>query len=151
MDAMSPFEVASGCDVVEIGRQYPNLVHPRRHRQARFGDRPKAIDAMVDRIFPIMRKRGGYIPCCDHGVPAEVSYPITSTTEDAVWNLASNRREIRQPTGFYLRPSMSSQNSGTFCSISSSAMGSLVRKRKSLRVFLCRTRWMSRPASVRSK
>ena len=25
MDAMSPFEVASGCDVVEIGRQYPNL------------------------------------------------------------------------------------------------------------------------------
>ena len=26
MDVMSPFEVASGCDVVEIGKQYPDLV-----------------------------------------------------------------------------------------------------------------------------
>ena len=25
MDIMSPFEVASGCDVVEIGRAYPDL------------------------------------------------------------------------------------------------------------------------------
>ena len=37
MDVMSPFEVASGCDVVEIGRQYPGLAHVRRHRQARAG------------------------------------------------------------------------------------------------------------------
>ena len=34
---------------------------------------PKAIDEMVDRIFPVMKKRGGYIPTCDHGVPEEVS------------------------------------------------------------------------------
>jgi len=30
------------------------------------------IDAMVERILPTMRARGGYIPTCDHGVPAEV-------------------------------------------------------------------------------
>ena len=33
----------------------------------------QAIDRMVDRIFPAMRLRGGYIPTCDHGVPEEVS------------------------------------------------------------------------------
>lgn len=34
----------------------------------------KEIDAMVDRIFPVMQARGGYIPTCDHGVPEEVPY-----------------------------------------------------------------------------
>jgi uroporphyrinogen decarboxylase len=74
MDAMSPFEVASGCDVVEIGRQYPGL--------AIFGGIDKrilaagqtAIDAHLEAILPVMRARGGYIPTSDHGVPAEVPY-----------------------------------------------------------------------------
>jgi methionyl aminopeptidase len=33
-----------------------------------------AIDREVDRILPAMKKRGGYFPTCDHGVPAEVSF-----------------------------------------------------------------------------
>jgi hypothetical protein len=33
-----------------------------------------AIDREVDRIMPVMKKRGGYIPTCDHGVPEEVSF-----------------------------------------------------------------------------
>jgi len=74
MDAMSPFEVASGCDVVEIGRQYPNLCMRGGIDKRVLAAGPNAIDAMVERIFPAMRKRGGYIPCCDHGVPPEVSY-----------------------------------------------------------------------------
>lgn len=73
MDAMSPFEVASGCDVVAIGQRHPNL--------AMFGGIDKrilatttgAIDREVERIIPAMRARGGYIPTCDHGVPEEVS------------------------------------------------------------------------------
>ena len=32
-----------------------------------------SIDRMVDRIFPVMQRRGGYMPTCDHGVPEEVS------------------------------------------------------------------------------
>jgi len=28
----------------------------------------------VERIIPVMRAQGGYIPTCDHGVPVEVSY-----------------------------------------------------------------------------
>jgi len=73
MDVMSPFEVASGCDVVAIGRQYPDL--------AMFGGIDKRvlaktkadIDEMLERIIPPMRARGGYIPTCDHGVPEEVT------------------------------------------------------------------------------
>ena len=32
----------------------------------------RAIDAHLDHILPAMHRRGGYIPTCDHGVPAEV-------------------------------------------------------------------------------
>ena len=74
MDAMSPFEVAAGCDVVEIGRENPAL--------AMFGGIDKrilaagreAIDRELDRIMPAMRHRGGFIPTCDHGVPEEVAF-----------------------------------------------------------------------------
>ena len=74
MDVMSPFEVASGCDVVEIGRQYPDLVMRGGIDKRELARGRKAIDAMLTRILPVMRARGGYIPCCDHGVPAEVPY-----------------------------------------------------------------------------
>jgi hypothetical protein len=74
MDVMSPFEVAAGCDVVAIGQQYPGLalfggIDKRELAQGR-----PAIDAMLERIIPAMKQRGGYIPTCDHGVPEEVPY-----------------------------------------------------------------------------
>ena len=31
-----------------------------------------AIDGHLNYVLPAMKKRGGYIPTCDHGVPAEV-------------------------------------------------------------------------------
>lgn len=74
MDAMSPFEVAAGCDVVEIGRQYPNLVIRGGIDKRVLAKSKEAIDEMLEYIFPAMKARGGYIPCCDHGVPAEVPY-----------------------------------------------------------------------------
>jgi len=74
MDVMSPFEVASGCDVVEIGRQYPHLVMTGGVDKRVLAAGKAEIDAMVDRIFPAMKARGGYTPTCDHGVPEEVSY-----------------------------------------------------------------------------
>jgi len=74
MDVMSPFEVASGCDVVEIGRQYPHLVMSGGIDKRVLAESKDAIDRMVDRIFPAMQARGGYIPTCDHGVPEEVPY-----------------------------------------------------------------------------
>jgi len=74
MDAMSPFEVASGCDVVEIGRRYPRLVMKGGIDKRVLAQGRKAIDAMLERIIPAMRARGGYYPMCDHCVPAEVPF-----------------------------------------------------------------------------
>jgi uroporphyrinogen decarboxylase len=74
MDVMSPFEVASGCDVVEIGRQYPDLVMRGGIDKRILAKGRPAIDTMLNHIFPAMKGRGGYIPSCDHGVPAEVPY-----------------------------------------------------------------------------
>jgi uroporphyrinogen decarboxylase len=74
MNSMSPFEVASGCDVVELGRQYPDLIMRGGIDKRVLAQGRPAIDRMLEYIFPAMRARGGYIPCCDHGVPAEVPY-----------------------------------------------------------------------------
>jgi hypothetical protein len=71
---MSPFEVASGCDVVEIGRQYPNLIMSGGIDKRILAEGKKAIDAHLEYIIPAMVERGGYYPTCDHGVPDDVSF-----------------------------------------------------------------------------
>jgi len=73
MTTMSPFEVASGCDVVKIGRQYPDLVMMGGIDKRILARSKKEIDRHLEYILPAMRARGGYIPTCDHGVPEEVS------------------------------------------------------------------------------
>lgn len=73
MDVMTPFEVASGCDVVQIGRRYPDLVIAGGIDKRILARGKEAIDREVERILPPLRDRGGYIPTCDHGVPEEVS------------------------------------------------------------------------------
>jgi uroporphyrinogen-III decarboxylase len=74
MDAMSPFEVAAGCDVVEIGRRYPGLAIFGGIDKRVLASGRRAIDEHLEAILPAMRARGGYIPTCDHGVPEEVPY-----------------------------------------------------------------------------
>jgi uroporphyrinogen decarboxylase len=69
---MSPFEVAAGCDVVEIGKEYPGLRIFGGIDKRVLAAGKDAIDRHVDYILPFMKKRGGYIPTCDHGVPEEV-------------------------------------------------------------------------------
>lgn len=74
MDYMSPFEVASGCDVVEVAKKYPDLLIRGGMDKRIIASGKDAIDREIDRIMPYMRKRGGFIPTCDHGVPEEVSF-----------------------------------------------------------------------------
>ena len=74
MDVMSPFEQASNCDVVAIGKQYPNIAMFGGIDKRILAQGKDAIDVEVNRIFPVMKKRGGYIPTCDHGVPEEVAF-----------------------------------------------------------------------------
>lgn len=73
LNVMSPFEVAAGCDVVEIGKKYPDLVIIGGIDKRVLAVGKDAIDKHLAHILPAMKKRGGYIPTCDHGVPAEVS------------------------------------------------------------------------------
>jgi uroporphyrinogen decarboxylase len=74
MDYLSPFEVASGCDVVRTGKEYPDLLINGGFDKRIMAKGKEAIDREIDRIMPVMKRRGGYIPTCDHGVPEEVSF-----------------------------------------------------------------------------
>ncbi|MDF2686406.1 MAG: hypothetical protein K0S55_1587, partial [Clostridia bacterium] len=69
----SPFEVASNCNVVEIGEKHPDIVIKGGVDKRILAQGKEAIDDMIKNIFIPMKKRGGYIPTCDHGVPEEVS------------------------------------------------------------------------------
>lgn len=73
-DYMSPFEVASGSDVVKFGRLHPDLRILGGIDKRVLATTPEEIDRHLNSIIPVMRKRGGYIPTCDHGVPEEVSF-----------------------------------------------------------------------------
>jgi hypothetical protein len=74
LDVMDPFEVASGCDVVEIGREHPELVMLGGIDKRVLAAGRSAIDRELERVLPAMRRRGGYVPTCDHGVPEEVGF-----------------------------------------------------------------------------
>jgi uroporphyrinogen decarboxylase len=74
MDIMSPFEVAAGCDVVQVARDYPDLVMFGGIDKRVLAQGRAAIDRHLEAILPTLRARGGYIPTCDHGVPEEVPY-----------------------------------------------------------------------------
>jgi uroporphyrinogen decarboxylase len=70
----SPFEVASGCDVVALRKQYPDLLMRGGIDKRILAAGKDAIDREVERIMPFMTAHGGYIPMCDHGVPEEVDF-----------------------------------------------------------------------------
>jgi len=74
MDYLSPFEAASGSDVVRTGHEFPDLLIRGGFDKRILATGKEAIDREIDRIMPVMKKRGGYIPTCDHGVPEEVSF-----------------------------------------------------------------------------
>lgn len=74
MDIMSPFEVASGCDVVREGKAYPDIAMFGGIDKRVLSKTKDEIDRYLDGILPVMYKRGGYIPTCDHGVPEEVPF-----------------------------------------------------------------------------
>lgn len=75
-DYMSPFEVASGCDVVALGKAHPDLRISGGIDKRVLSQSKEAIDRHLDSILPSMRQRGGYIPTCDHGVPEEVPFDL---------------------------------------------------------------------------
>lgn len=73
-DYMSPFEVAAGCDIVQAGKDYPDLLLYGGIDKRILASTPDAIDRHIQAVVEPLFKRGGYIPTCDHGVPEEVSF-----------------------------------------------------------------------------
>lgn len=73
-NVFSPFEVASGSDVVEIGKKFPDIVISGGIDKREFSKSKEALGDYLDKVLPAMKKRGGYIPTCDHGVPEEADF-----------------------------------------------------------------------------
>ena len=73
-DILGPFEVAAGCDVVAVGKAYPNLILEGGIDKRALAAGPDAIEENLKAIVPAMVRRGGYIPTCDHYVPSDVTY-----------------------------------------------------------------------------
>ncbi|MCX7045584.1 MAG: hypothetical protein NTX50_08895 [Candidatus Sumerlaeota bacterium] len=72
----NPIEVAAGCDVVEFRRRFGRTMAYHgavdKRLMARGGER---LTRELNRIIPPLIAEGGFIPSCDHGVPADVSWP----------------------------------------------------------------------------
>ncbi len=74
LDAMLPFEVAAGNDVVDLARRHPDVVFSGGIDKRVLAEGPDAIDRYLEAVIPAMLERGGYVPTCDHGVPDNVSF-----------------------------------------------------------------------------
>ena len=75
INACDPIEVAAGNDIVAFRREFGKEMAFRggvdKRAMAKGG---KVIESEVSRIAPVVED-GGYIPGCDHAIPADVSWP----------------------------------------------------------------------------
>ena len=74
IDMLDPFEVASDCDVVEIGKDYPWMIMSGGIDKRVLSEDFDTMDKYLIPLLTQMHKRGGFIPTCDHGVPPEVPW-----------------------------------------------------------------------------
>ncbi len=75
INACDPLEAAAGNDIVAFRNEFGDRMAFRggidKRAMAKGGE---AIEAEIARVRPVIAG-GGYIPGCDHGVPADVSWP----------------------------------------------------------------------------
>ena len=75
INALWPFEVQAGMDVVEMRRIYGrDLVMIGGLDKRTLVEGGDAMRREVDRVVPLVEE-GGYVPCLDHTVPPDVSWP----------------------------------------------------------------------------
>jgi uroporphyrinogen decarboxylase len=61
-------------DIVEVRRQYPELLIQGGLDKAKVAEGKLAIDAELEAKLPFMLSQRGYIPFCDHMVPPDVPW-----------------------------------------------------------------------------
>jgi uroporphyrinogen decarboxylase len=71
---MGPMEVAAGMDVVEVRKAFPRLQILGGIDKRELARSKDAIDRELERRLSPLVGVGGYIPCCDHSVPPDVSW-----------------------------------------------------------------------------
>ena len=76
VNALFPFEVQSGMDIVEIRKQYGEKFAIIGGIDKKLLLDKKAITEEIDRKLPYMLSRGGYIPSLDHSVPVNIPLDV---------------------------------------------------------------------------
>jgi uroporphyrinogen decarboxylase len=75
LNCCDPMEAAAGNDLPALRRRFGRAIAYKggvdKRAMARGG---RAIEDEISRLEPVIRD-GGYVPSCDHGVPADVSWP----------------------------------------------------------------------------
>ena len=75
INVCDPIEVAAGNDIVDFRKQFGRRMGYKggvdKRAIAKGGD---VIESELRRIAPVVAD-GGFIPGCDHGVPADISWP----------------------------------------------------------------------------
>ncbi|MFH1968696.1 MAG: uroporphyrinogen decarboxylase family protein, partial [Verrucomicrobiota bacterium] len=75
INVCDPMEVAAGNDILEYRRRFGKQMAFRGGVDKRLiAKGGAAIEGEIKRLTPLIHD-GGYIPGCDHGVPADVSWP----------------------------------------------------------------------------
>ena len=68
-----PFEVAADSDIIQHGKDYPDLCIMGGIDKRELAKDRAAIDRELERVAPLF-KRGRYIAGLDHGIPPDVSW-----------------------------------------------------------------------------
>jgi len=70
-----PVEVAAHCDINDFRGRFGHLMAYRDGIDKRcIAQGGQSLIDELERVEPVMRD-GGYIPCCDHAVPPDISWP----------------------------------------------------------------------------
>ena len=73
VDGIYPFEVAAGMDVREIREEYPELILLGGIDKRAMAEGGEVLRRELEAKIPLI-EGGGYIPGCDHGVSADISF-----------------------------------------------------------------------------
>jgi uroporphyrinogen decarboxylase len=74
VSGLYPFEVQAGMDIVEVRKNFPRLLIQGGIDKTKIALGGAAIDAELEAKLPSLLSQGGFIPCCDHLVPPDVSW-----------------------------------------------------------------------------
>ncbi|MCA1808252.1 MAG: uroporphyrinogen decarboxylase family protein [Kiritimatiellia bacterium] len=75
INVCDPIEVAAGNDLNEFRKQFGrNMAYRGGVDKRAMAKGGQVIEAEIARLKPVM-DAGGYLPSCDHGVPADIAWP----------------------------------------------------------------------------